>query len=245
MVAASSSSIISCLLSRDDSVLWISSGWRWLRFNTCSDQNGEVSQVIGRWEFQWPAQTVEREVPSCFELFQRWPPFPTHCIWNGDVYLRYSASSCWASMAAPKLSSSCWQFKYCLHFMTHFLAISFEQIPEKWCFSDKYPSPSMIYLSRLEYRKGCFKQQTPKTYSRWPREFFLISQDFPSIMSQYICNHTTSHTHWGTEKCIQHIHTGRESVFTPLKMASCIKYNIYICLQLSEFRSKFDALHSY
>lgn len=194
MVAASSSSIISCLLSRDDSLLWISSGWRWLRFNTCSDQNGEVSQVIGRWEFQWPAQTVEREVPSCFELFQRWPPFPTHCIWNGDVYLRYSASSCWASMAASKLSSSCWQFKYCLHFMTHFLAISFEQIPEKWCFSDKYPSPSMIYLSRLEYRKGCFKQQTPKTYSRWPREFFLISQDFLSIMSQYICNHTTELT---------------------------------------------------
>lgn len=52
----------------------------------------------------------------------------------------------------------------------------------------------MIYLSRLEYRKGCFKQQTPKTYSRWPREFFLISQDFLSIMSQYICNHTTELT---------------------------------------------------
>lgn len=38
--------------------------------------------------------------------------------------------------------------------------------------------------------------------------------------------------------------TGRESVFTPLWMTSCIKYNIYICLWLSEFRSKFDALHS-
>lgn len=112
------------------------------------------------------------------------------------------------NMTAPQLSSSCWQFKCCLPFMTQFLAISFEQVPKKWCFSDKSPSSSMMYLSRLEYRKGWFKQKTPE--DPWFKVIKVICFNFSRFPFHNESIYLQSYywAHWGTEKCSQHIHTG-------------------------------------
>lgn len=201
MAAASSSSIISCLLSREDSVLWISSGWRWLRFNTCSDLNWEVSQVISRWEFQWPAQAVERDrVLATLNDFRGGhlsPPIVFGIEMSTSDALSHPAGP---GAAWKQSSTQAEQFllavQICLHFITQFLAISFQQVQRSEASVTNIPHLPWSITAAWNTGKAAWSKRPPKHIQGDWDNFFNFSRFAFHKESVYLRSYYTAH--WGT-----------------------------------------------
>lgn len=201
VAAASSSSIISCLFSREDSVLWISSGWRWLRFSTCSDLNWEVSQVIGGWEFQWPAQAVERDkVPAALNDF-RGDCISTPTVFGNEISISGTLNHPAGPGAAWKHGSTqgeqflltVWILPLLRYTVLSYFLLA---CTKKWCFCDKYPSPSIICWSQPSgiQERMLSAKDTQNIHEVTKIIFFFPSQHLPSIKNWCSFDHTVEPT---------------------------------------------------